>query len=87
VRQAPPARRVAQELGRRGLAAPARLLIDAHRPLGPLLADAGAALGPFLALADGGTARLMRELIDDDAALEHLLAELDDVEEPHAKPG
>jgi hypothetical protein len=81
-----PARRMAEELGRRGLAAPARLLIDAHRPLGPLLADAGAALGPLLAVI-GGRANLVRELIDDEAGMEHLLAELDDVEERHAKSG
>jgi hypothetical protein len=78
---------VAEELGRRGLAAPARLLIDAHRPLGPLLADAGAALGPLLALVGGRPARLVQELIDDEDALEHLLVELDDVEERHAKSG
>ena len=39
-----PARRIADELGRRGLTAPARLLLDAHLPLAPLLSDAGAAL-------------------------------------------
>jgi hypothetical protein len=82
-----PARRVAEELGRRGLAAPARLLIDAHRPLGPLLADAGAALGPLLALVGGSPARMVGELIDDEDALEQLLAELDDLEECHAKSG
>jgi len=82
-----PARRVAEELGRRGLAAPARLLIDAHRPLGPLLADAGAALGPLLSLVGGRSGGLVRELIDDEAAMEHLLAELDEVEERHAKSG
>lgn len=82
-----PARRVAKELERRGLAAPARLLVDAHRPLGPLLADAGAALGPLLAMIGGRPARLARELLADEAAMEHLLAELDDVEERHARSG
>lgn len=82
-----PARRVAQELERRGLAAPARLLIDAHRPLGPLLADAGAALGPLLGVIGGRPARLVRELVEDEAVMEHLLAELDHLEERHAKSG
>ena len=49
-----PARRVAATLDRRGLAAPARLFADAHRPLAPLLSDLGVALGPLLGAAFGG---------------------------------
>ena len=82
-----PAWRVADELGRRGLAAPARLLVDAHRPLAPLLSDAGAALGPLLSLVGGRPATTLSELLGDEAALELLLTELDGVEERHAKSG
>ena len=64
-----PARRLADELGRRGLAAPARLLVDAHRPLAPLLADAGAALGPLIGLRSAGRAGL-RVLLDGGAGCE-----------------
>lgn len=35
-------------LHRRGLAVPLRLLLDAHRPLTPLLSDAAAFLAPVL---------------------------------------
>lgn len=82
-----PAREVAEELRRRGLAAPARLLIDAHRPLGPLLSDAGAALGPLLGVLGGRPATVLRDLLDDEAAMDHLLAELDDLEKRHAESG
>jgi hypothetical protein len=50
--------RLAAELERRGLAAPAALLLDAHRPLLPLLRQASIFLGPFLAPIAG--ARLLR---------------------------
>ncbi|MGH2418588.1 MAG: hypothetical protein ACRDFY_09670 [Candidatus Limnocylindria bacterium] len=82
-----PARLVARELGRRGLAAPARLLIDAHRPLAPLLADAGAALGPLLGVLAGRPAVAMRDLLEDEAAMDRVLDALDDLEERHAKSG
>ena len=39
---------LARALQQRGLAAPARLLLEAHRPLRPLLAEAGAFLSPIL---------------------------------------
>ncbi|MGZ8564142.1 MAG: hypothetical protein ACXWWU_11050 [Candidatus Limnocylindria bacterium] len=82
-----PARQVAAELERRGLAAPARLLADAHRPLGPLLADLGVAVGP-LARAIGGTrvGPLTRWLEDQDA-LGRLVVALDAEGEPRAEPG
>jgi hypothetical protein len=50
--------RLADELEDRGLAAPAALLLDAHRPLLPLLRQASIFLGPFLAPIAG--ARLVR---------------------------
>jgi hypothetical protein len=54
------AERMAIELERRGLAAPAALLLDAHRPLLPLLWQASIFLGPFLAPVAG--TRLLRGL-------------------------
>ncbi|MGH2381422.1 MAG: hypothetical protein ACRDG7_09400 [Candidatus Limnocylindria bacterium] len=84
---ADPARRIATELGRRGLAAPARLLLDAHRPLAPLVSDAGAALDPFLRMIGGRTTEDLRYLLGDTDGLDHLIAELADAEERHAEPG
>ena len=82
-----PARRVAEELERRGLGAPARLLIDAHLPLAPLLSDAGAALGPLLGAVGGRHATVLRELLEDDTVMERLVAEFDELETRHAVPG
>jgi hypothetical protein len=82
-----PARRVAEELWRRGLGAPARLLLDAHRPLAPLLSDAGAALSPILGAVGSRPAGLLRDLLNDGTAIERVVAELDDLDEHHAEPG
>ena len=71
------ARRLADELDRRGLAVPGRLLADAHRPLAPLLSDVGAALGPLLRAAFGRRADDLRSTLDDPAGLDHLIEELD----------
>ena len=79
-----PERRLAAELNRRGLAAPARLLVAAHLPLAPLLADAGAAIGPLLAAVSGPAARDLRDLIEEGDGMQRLIAALDDVEEPDA---
>lgn len=81
-----PARRIATELARRGLAAPARLLLDAHRPLVPLLADAGAALDPLLRVIGVRTMADLSNLLGDDAGMERLIAELDDAGERYAEP-
>lgn len=82
-----PARRVASELERRGLAAPARLLADAHRPLAPLIEDLGAAIGPLARSLGGvGIASLSRWLEEPDA-LDRLVRELDAGGEPRAEPG
>lgn len=82
-----PARQAADELERRGLAAPARLLADAHRPLGPLLADLGVAIGP-LARAIGGTrAEPLTRWLEDPGALDRLVVALDAEGEPRAEPG
>lgn len=48
------ARELAELAARRGLLAPARLLVDAHRPLGPLVADLAVAFAP-LGRAIGGS--------------------------------
>jgi hypothetical protein len=72
-----PARRLAEAFGRRGLAAPARLLADAHRPLDPLITDVGAALGPLLNLVGGRRVDDLRGLADRPGGLDRLIEELD----------
>lgn len=68
------ARRTATELRRRGLAVPARLLADAHRPLAPLLSDLGAAIGPLVGVVVGG---VPQHALDDDRLLDDLVDELE----------
>lgn len=82
-----PARRIAAELDRRGLAAPARLLLDAHRPLSPLLADAGAALEPLLRMVGSRTMGDLRHVLGDDTGMDRVIAALDEAGERHAEPG
>jgi hypothetical protein len=71
------ARRLAEALERRGLAAPGRLLADAHRPLAPLLNDLGAAIGPLLSRAVGSRADDIRAILDDPRGLDRVIEELD----------
>jgi hypothetical protein len=71
------ARRLAEALDRRGLAAPGRLLADAHRPLAPLLHDLGAAIGPLLGTAVGNRADDLRAILDDPRGLDRVIEELD----------
>jgi hypothetical protein len=71
------ARRLAEALDRRGLAAPGRLLADAHRPLAPLLTDLGAAIGPLLSRAVGSRADDLRAILDDPRGLDRVIEELD----------
>jgi hypothetical protein len=85
--RADPARRIADELGRRGLAAPARLLLDAHLPLAPLLSDAGAAISPLLRAVGASALDDVGWLLDDETGMERLIAELDHAGERHAEPG
>lgn len=80
------ARRLAGEIDRRGLAGPARLLLDAHRPIAPLVADLGAALGP-LARLGGRAGRDAASLLDDERAMERLIEALDATGDRRAGPG
>lgn len=82
-----PARRAADELDRRGLAAPARLLADAHRPLAPLLADLGVALGPLMRAVAGGRAASAVRWLEEPGALDRLVDALDASGERRAGPG
>ena len=81
-----PARLVAEALERRGLGAPARLLADAHRPLGPLLADLGVAIGPLARAVGGARAASLTRWLEDPGALDRLVVALDEGE-PRAEPG
>jgi hypothetical protein len=76
--------RLAAELNRRGLAAPARLLVAAHLPLAPLFADAAAVVGPLLGALSIGAARDLRSVVEDAEGMGRLVAALDDIEEPDA---
>jgi hypothetical protein len=78
--------RIAEELERRGLGAAARLLADAHRPLGPLLSDVGVALGGLLWAVGGRSATGLRELVEDEAALDRLVTRLDEAGDRRAEP-
>jgi hypothetical protein len=81
------ARRLAAILERRGLAAPALLFADAHRPLAPLLSDLSAAAAPLLAPATGRLGADIADLLDDPAGLDGLVDELEprSRREPHAE--
>ena len=80
------AARLAAELDRRGLSEPARLLIEAHRPIAPLLSDLGAALAPFVRLGMGRSAPGAASLMADEAALDRVLAALEATGGPDAQP-
>jgi hypothetical protein len=69
---------LAAELRRRGLAAPARLLLEAHRPLRPLLGDLATFLTPVLGPVLGGRAVTLGAALDDDAGIDRLLEQLAD---------
>ena len=71
---------IAETLRRRGLAVPARLLLDAHRPLRPLLAEAGAFLSPVLRPLLARRYRAVQDLLEHDAAYDQLIDSLDDAE-------
>lgn len=72
---------LAAELRRRGLAAPARLLLEAHRPLRPLVGDMVTFLAPVLGSAFGRRAAELGAALDDDAGIDRLLEQLGNVDE------
>lgn len=67
---------VVVELRRRGLAAPARLLLDAHRPLRPLLTNALTFLSPLGRPFLGARIDAIARTLDDDAAYDRLIRDL-----------
>lgn len=71
-----PTESLADELRRRGLAAPARLLLDAHRPLRPLLSQAGTLLSPLLLPLFGPRADALQATLDEPAAYDRLIDRL-----------
>ena len=73
-------RGLAELLLDRGLAAPVRLLLDAHRPLRPLLGEASAALSPILRPLLGRRRDELQVLLDSDEAYDQLISRLDDAE-------
>ena len=72
-----PADALADELERRGVAAPAAVLMDAHRPLLPLLRQGLIFLGPLLnPLLGASRFDGLRETLDDPAAYDRIAARL-----------
>jgi hypothetical protein len=69
---------LANELRRRGLAAPAALLIDAHRPLSPLVGSVATFLGPVLRSVAGRRGRELVSLLEREDGLDRLAAALDE---------
>ncbi|HEY7462827.1 MAG TPA: hypothetical protein VH987_00095 [Candidatus Limnocylindria bacterium] len=73
-------RALADELKRRGLAAPALVLLEAHRPLRPLLSSLGTFLSPISRSFAARTAGSVEVALADDEAYEALLDDLADAE-------
>ncbi len=68
---------LADELERRGIGAPAAILLDAHRPLLPLIRQGAIFLGPLLAPILGPRrSGMLRQAVDDPATYERLTARL-----------
>ena len=68
---------LADALERRGLGAPAAILLDAHRPLLPLIRQGAIFLGPFLNPLLGRTRLgILREALDDPDLYDALAARL-----------
>ena len=61
------ARRLATEIERRGLTTPAVLLLEAHRPVAPLMGAAATFLAPLLRRIAPGAAAIVAVAEDDDA--------------------
>lgn len=67
---------LAAELRRRGLAAPAHLLLEAHRPLRPLLGSLALFLSPMARPLLGRRADHLQTMLDDEAEYDALLRRL-----------
>ncbi|MEO8638465.1 MAG: hypothetical protein ABI458_00965 [Chloroflexota bacterium] len=68
---------LADELERRGVAAPAAILLDAHRPLLPLLRQGVIFLGPLLnPLLGPRRFGVLRQALDDPAVYDRIAARL-----------
>lgn len=74
-----PADLLADELERRGIGGPAHILLDAHRPLLPLIRQGAIFLGPLLGTVLGQRRHgILRRVIDDPATYERLVDRLAD---------
>ena len=72
-----PADRLADELERRGIGAPAAILLDAHRPLLPLLGQGAIFLAPLLRPLLGRQSHGdLRRVLDDPTTYDRLVARL-----------
>jgi hypothetical protein len=68
---------LADELERRGVAAPAAILMDAHRPLLPLLQQGAIFLGPLLSpLLGARRFGMLRRAVHDPATYDRIAARL-----------
>ena len=67
---------IAAELRRRGLGPPALLLLEAHRPLRPLLSSLSLFLQPLSRPFLGTRADAVQQTLDDDEGYEALLERL-----------
>jgi hypothetical protein len=67
---------IAAELRRRGLGPPALLLLEAHRPLRPLLSSLALFLQPLARPLLGSGADAVQQALDDDQGYDALLERL-----------
>lgn len=67
---------ITRELGNRGLIVPALMLLEAHRPLRPLLALGAEFLSPLTRPLMGRAAETLEGALESDAAYESLLHRL-----------
>lgn len=73
---ATPSRQISRELRNRGLAVPALILLEAHRPLRPLLGLAATAVLPLARPLLGRRLEGIQRTLDDEAAYEGLVDDL-----------
>lgn len=67
---------IARELARRGLGAPALVLLEAHRPLRPLLALGATFLAPIARPLLGSTTATLTRTLESEAAYDEMLDSL-----------